>query len=370
LLVRYYPAQGTAQATPLDCPPIYVPVFGEKSVASLRALCPGLAPGSQFGTLVVRADVTQVFAAYSRVSNAAGAGFSVEAFAANEFTSAFTAVTGLRRRAASGGSPAFQSNCFVGNLAEIAPAGAPVSTYVEMTLLNSNGDALGETGVEVQPGQLVRVLDVFAAAGVPAGDHDDVVARFTTYTAETPALISFCTVQDNTSFGADFRIGKQELAWGAAYAAQDWSAIRGSVALEEEPIDNQASGARLAIPPGATRNVHVFYFRHPDLLSCALLPDGGGSVASPTYGLELRVRVQDGDGTWRVVAGGNNVTYFDSVYLGDKARQGDGANTSYQVEVESNGQNEDTNRPYSLLCFAGSGSTKGELLRKGLPTTF
>jgi hypothetical protein len=222
----------------------------------------------------------------------------------------------------------------------------------------------------VQPGQLVRVLDVFAAAGVPAGDHDDVVARFSTYTTETPGLLTFCTVQDNTSFGADFRIGKQELAWGGAYAAQDWSAIRGSIAFEEEPIDNEASGAALAIPPGATRNVHVFYFRHPDLLSCGLLTQDGGNFVSAGYGLELRVRVQDGDGSWRVVAGGNNVSHFDSVYLGDKARQGDGANTSYQVEVESNGQNEAANRPYSLLCFAGSGSTKGELLRKGLPTTF
>ena len=367
---RYYPAQGTAQSAPLDCPSFYLPALGEMSVSSLRELCPGLVAGSAFGTLLVRAEFSTVFAGYSRVSNTAGAGFSVEAFPAHAFTSAISAVAGLRRLAATGATPAFQTNCFVGNLAELAPSGTPVSTDVEVQLTSKSGAVLGQTTVPVLPGQLVRLLDVFAAAGAPAGNHDDAVATFTALGNESPALLSFCTVQDNTSFGADFRIGKQELAWGILAGAQDGSALRGYYLDEEQPIDDQDSGPLLAIPPGASRNIHLYYFRHPDLLTCGLLTSDGTGFVGPGFGLELRVRVQDPDGTWRTVAGGNNVTLFESIYLGDKARSGWGANTSYLVEVESNGQNEAATRHYSLLCVSGSGSTKGELLRKGLPTAF
>jgi hypothetical protein len=49
---------------------------------------------------------------------------------------------------------------------------------------------------------------VFAAAGAAPGDHTNVRAQFTRTSAETLDLIGFCTVQDNTSFGADFRIAK------------------------------------------------------------------------------------------------------------------------------------------------------------------
>ena len=49
---RYYPAQGTTQAGPLDCPAFDV-FFAGKTYDSLRALCPGLATGSQFGFLVI-----------------------------------------------------------------------------------------------------------------------------------------------------------------------------------------------------------------------------------------------------------------------------------------------------------------------------
>jgi hypothetical protein len=95
----------------------------------------------------------------------------------------------------------------------------------------------------------------------------------------------------------------------------------------------------------------------------------GGSV-SASYGLEIRLRVQEDNGTWRTVAGGNNAIEFFTVYLGDKTRQGLGANTRYLVEVESNGSNEGANRFYTLWCASGSGSTSAELLRKGLPTAF
>jgi hypothetical protein len=368
--VTFYPAQGIAASTPYTCLAFWMLPGGETSFPSLRSLCPGLPAGSVFGSLIARSAYGMAFSAASRVSNPAGHGFAAEAFPANTFTSATTAVTGLRRLAATAGTPAYQTNCFIGSLAELAPNGAAVATDVQVALTDSAGVALGQTSVAVQPGQLVRLLDVFAVANAPAGDHDDVVARFNTYTTETPALLTFCTVQDNTSYGADFRIGKQEFAWGEHAGAQDWAAIRAQFVVTEPAVDEQA-GAPLVIPAGASRNVHLFYFRHPDLLTCGLMSSNQtASFLGPGYGLELRLRVQDQDGSWRVIAGGNNIALFDSVYLGDKRRQGGGANTRYQIEVESNGQNASVDRPYTLVCLSGSGTTGGELLRKGLPTTF
>jgi hypothetical protein len=370
IAVKFYPAQGTAQVGPLTCPSFSLPELGERRFSSLRELCPGLAPGTTaFGTLVVSTASSQSFAGFSRVSNPQGNGFSVEAFPANTFTSAISAVTGLRRLAAQGGAPAFQSNCFVGNLAELAPTGVPVATEVTLSLADASGVLLGQAVVAVKPGEIVRLLDVFAAADLPAGNYDDVVATFEGYGPPT-GLLTFCTVQDNTSFGADFRIGKQELAFGGiAPGAQDEGAARWSFGETEEAIDNQGVGAPLAIPAGASRNVHQFYFRHPDVISCGLVNTTTFEDATPAYGLELRLRVHDPDG-WRVLAGGNDIVQFSDLYLGDKAHHGDGANTTYQIEVESNGQNAGANRPYTLVCISGSGHSKGELLRKGLGITF
>jgi hypothetical protein len=55
-----------------------------------------------------------------------------------------------------------------------------------------------------------RYLDVFGSSGVNAspGDHVNVRAQFTQTSGGTANLVGFCTVQDNTSFGADFRIAK------------------------------------------------------------------------------------------------------------------------------------------------------------------
>jgi hypothetical protein len=56
--------------------------------------------------------------------------------------------------------------------------------------------------------QQYRYLDVFALAGVAAGDKTNVRAQFTNLTGNKKKLIGFCTVQENTTFSADFRIAK------------------------------------------------------------------------------------------------------------------------------------------------------------------
>jgi hypothetical protein len=366
--VHYYPAQGTAQATPLDCPSFAIPVQGEKRFTSLRELCPALPAGSAFGTVIVRAQSQDLFAAYSRVSNMTGAGFSVESFPAHTFTSSDTTVTGLRRLAPSGGTPAFQSNCFVGNLAELAPSGPVTDATVDVHLLNPQGLPLGNGKVVVAPGQIVRLLDVFAWANAAPVDMDNVVATFSPVAPSSAALLTYCTVQDNSSYSADFRIGKQEAAFGGDMpGAQDGIATRWTYIGREVAIDEETNGAILSIPAGASRNAHVFYFHHPDVVNCDLLEQW--EYTTPAYGLELRLRVRDANG-WQTLAGGNDAVGFHGVYLGDKRSHGNGANTAYVVEVESNGQNETVDRPYILACTSGSGHTPGELIRKGLTTLF
>jgi hypothetical protein len=366
--VRYYPATGTAQATPLDCPSFTIPVHGERRFTSLRELCPGLPAGSAFGAVIVSAQFQALFAAYSRVSNLAGAGFSVESFPANTFTSADTAVTGLRRLAPTAGTPAFQSNCFVGNLGELAPSGPATSTTVAVQLLDAQGLVLGSGQVDVAPGEIVRILDVFAWANAAPVDRENVVATFSPVAPSIAGLLTYCTVQDNSSYAADFRIGKQESAFGGTMpGAQDGTATRWTYVAREMAVDQEIDGAILSIPAGASRNVHVFYFHHPDVVNCNLIEHW--DYATPAYGLELRLRVRDANG-WQTLAGGNDAVGFSGLYLGDKRSRGGGANTAYQVEVESNGQNDAVDRPYVLACTSGSGHTPGELIRKELPTAF
>ena len=139
------------------------------------------------------------FFGYSRTDNTAGAGFSVEGFPLANFSSNTSNATGLTRVAA---APTFQTNCFVESLA--GPINYDLALFDGTTGAQIGTTLRGTLGPFAQ----FRYLDVFAAAGAAPGDHTNVRAQFTRTSAETLDLIGFCTVQDNTSFGADFRIAK------------------------------------------------------------------------------------------------------------------------------------------------------------------
>jgi hypothetical protein len=364
---HFVPGDGAKQTTPMDCPDITLLPSQQKEFATLREMCPGLAEGSNFGflTLIKVTVSNRIFTAFSRASTPHGNGFSVEAFPMHTFTSADSVVTGLRRLEATNGNPAFQTNCFIGNLYELTPAASPVTTTVEYTLTNSDGSALGSGVVNVPPGRLIRLMDIFAAAGAPVGNHDDATITFRELSPGEPGLLTFCTVQDNTSLGADFRIGKQERGKSTAYSGiggQDETAARNTVVSAEVP---QSGGARaFAIPAGQATNTHVVYFRHPDWVQCEIIDPNTNVRAENGYGLEMRLVNQYGTGT---IAGGAMSTGFGKIYLGDKADRNNGANTRYAIQVESNGSNEGANRPYKLHCQSGSGHTLGDLVRYQQP---
>lgn len=369
IAVTYFPGTDTTQASPLTCSPVAVPAGGTVTFSSLRTLCTGLTAGSQFGYLYLSENSAKnlPFAAYSRAANAAGIGFSVESFPAHTFTSADSVVTGVRRLSAMGGSPAYQTNCFIGNLNDVSPPLIPVPTTIEYSVLDNAGVELGRNSIILTAGKLTRLLDIFAAANVPAGNYSDASVKFEELGTGEPGLMTFCTVQDNTSFGADFRIAKQEQGFSTPYSsigAQDDHVSRDATVDADMAVPGEIAARQFNIPAGAFRNTHVIYFRHPDTVQCEIIEPVSGVRAASDYGLELRLMDQEGA---TVIAGGNDSTGFGKVYLGDKTDRNDGANTRYSIQVESNGQNDFGDRPYSLRCQSGSGHSLGDIVRYNTP---
>ncbi len=373
---KYFPANTTSQANigPLSCNDINIPAGKSLAIVGLRTLCPGLVSqvGSQFGFLHMseQTNASLTFAAFSRVTNPQGNGFTVEAFPAHTFTSADGVINGLRRLAATANSPTFQTNCFIGNLNELAnplPPGSPSTTKVHYTLYSNASAVLGQGDEFLKPGQFLRMSEIFSYAGAPAGDFDDAYIKIEELNTDTalgePGIISFCTVQESTTFGADFRIGKQELGAGGLSYPGDIIGSQDNHVARETLVSTDGVGRNFEIGTGASSNTHVVYFRHPDFVQCELIDP----ATSPpnitrllnTYGLEMRMLDQDG----LVVAGGPGVTGWSDFYLGDKTTRNNGANTRYTIEVESNGSNTGSTRPYKLHCQSGSGHTLGDIIR-------
>ena len=361
----YFPGVGTAQASAITCPSFNVSANRSVTFSSLRAMCPALAAGSNFGFLYTyETNPTNMpYAAFSRVANPQGNGFSVEAFSAQTFTSADSVVSGVRRLAASGGAPAFQTNCFVANMNDYTPpGGTPPTTTVIVRVYNSAGTQLGSsTNFAMVPGKLNRLLDVFDVVGAPAGDYDNATVTFEESGTGEPGYMAFCTVQDNTSFGADFRIAKQELGYsdidpGFHRGPQDDSAMRDTELSTDVAIPGSTTRT-FSIPASVVNNAHVMYFRHPDWVSCEIINPTTGVRALGAYGLEMRL---SRNGT--VIAGGDELQAFGEIYLGDKTDVGNGVNTRYVIEVESTATNAGSVRPYRIHCTSGSGHTGGEIL--------
>ena len=363
---RYFPARGTTQLAPIDCPSFEVS-FRSVSFDGLRTLCPSLAAGSQFGFLVIeqRGPLHLSFSGFSRVSNPAGAGFAVEAFPAHTFTSAISTVAGLSRKAAGAGAPAFQTNCFVGLMGEHEPAQA--ATKVLAGLLDSDSGEVGAPLVlDLLPGEMVRLLDVFAAVGAPAGDHEHItlVVRpvLSNPDVPRPGIVSFCTVQDNTSFGADFRISKQEYGILSSTdfgpAAYDGHVMRVSLTY------SNAGGPIFSLGTASfQQNTHVFYFRHPDWVSCEIVDPSTYARMSPERGLEMRLLAWDTN-KFTPLAGGPVITGFDRIYLGDKRQRAEGFNTEYLLQVENYlaAPGSQVDIDYALRCWSGSGHTRGDMI--------
>lgn len=354
---KYYPSNGTTQANSIDCPPFVIPAGQTVTFLTLRAMCSTLASGGQFGFLYTSSTGSRPYAAFSRAATPQGFGFTVEAFPASTFTSADTFVNGIRRSVATPSEPAYQTNCFMANLNRVSPGGTP--TKINYTLYSNTSAVIGSGNVTLSPGQHIRLLDIFAAGGAPAGDHLDASIRFEELnTTEEPSLLTFCTTQENTNLVADFRIAKQEVGAGGLGYPGDVIGSQDNHVSRETRVSADGVQRPFEIGTGTSANTHVIYFRHPDYVSCELL-DANNVRHVAGYGLEMRMLDQEG----LALVGGAGQTGWSEFYLGDKNDRNGGANTRYTIEVESNGQNTGAVRSYKLHCQSGSGHSLGDIIR-------
>lgn len=322
--VAYVGGDGSATPGLTGCPVLNVPA-NTTLQRSLTQLCT-LNPGSNFGRLrlyELNGD-NQPFSVYSRVEAFSGNGFSIEGYPVGHITGTigFSWVNGLRRQAA---APGYQSNCFIGSMNE--------AVTVRLRLFNSTGTQLGSTQTySLSQHQMIRLLDVFSAVGAPAGDYSNVRAQFLENGTGEPGFIAFCTVQNNTSFDADFRIAKDESP--ADQGQRHVSAGRDGVTLN----------SLLSLTSGRDDIFQVFW-KHPDWARCFL---ESNSLA------EYELRVKNPAGT--VVAGGSNIVDTGEFFLGERSTVNDGVNGIWRIEVGSATGGVPSN-PYTLTCTTGNGGS-------------
>ncbi|MEI2453729.1 MULTISPECIES: hypothetical protein [Lysobacter] len=323
--VEYYGATGTPLPGPRLCTTLSV-APGAVVEGSLASLC-GITPSStsNYGqlSLTEQSATTVPISAYARVQSFTGAGYSVEGFKIGSLTgggASSSIVAGLRRQAA---APGYQSNCFVGSLGE------PVE--VTWSLRTASGAQLGNQQVtSLSANETLRFLDVHSHVGAPAGDYENVQAVFNETTAgSNPGFVAYCTLQENQRFDGDFRIAKES----------DPDDLRSKkVGLST----TSALGSVLGLISGQDR--YGLYLQHPDWVQCRI----NGANAS-----QLEMRLEDPQGN--VVAGGNDISSFQKVYLGERSTRNDGANGLWVLKVESRGLLA-LLLSYSLTCESGNGS--------------
>ncbi len=204
LSVFYTGGTGTSAAGGKECDALNVPAESTMQF-SAAAQC-HLPSGNQFGsvTLTVSDGVSSPFIAFSRTQTSGGNGFSVPAYPASaiEAPGLGQYAVALKRQAA---APIYQANCFV--------ASTDYATPYQIRLLDSAGNQIGNTISDTLTAhQMVRYLDIFKAAGLDAGDYSNVTADFSNGNTNAP-LMGFCTVQESTFFGADFRLAEPPKTW-------------------------------------------------------------------------------------------------------------------------------------------------------------
>ena len=202
----YFDAANTESPGAAFCGNVSVPSF--RSVEFTLAYACDLSTNSHFGQLTATESTGNwSILGYSRVENTQGSGFSVEGFpSANFATSETLQVTGLK--GSTGAAPVNQTNCFVSSEGSV--------TLYEIRLFNgATGEQIGvTTSGGLYPFQQFRYLDVFQIASPPVDtDFSNVRAEFKRIDSSSPQApwIAFCTVQDNATMNADFRIGKPAL---------------------------------------------------------------------------------------------------------------------------------------------------------------
>ena len=360
--VTYVPGDGTAQTLPLSCNSVTA-APGETAVfATLRDLCPNLAQGSNFGYLQFNRKGTppgntavyRGMHLYSRVSNDVGIGFSIEGFPESAFTGTRQHVIGLDRLPAPYYNPAYQTNCFIGTFADFPP-----DAGIRLNLRHNDLDGYMPGLGQYQPGpnRFIRLLDVLAPPFNPMPEIKDAAIEFTyvpasgSNQADGPyPFMAFCTVQDNSSFGADFRIAKP-----FGYPLDNHTLRR-----TQQTYDIFAREFSLAPNSYA---VYYLDFRTPDIVGCDLIDPVTAAVLPAAAGIELHLREANDTPAGAPIIGGDGtgLTRLYNVALGPKGTHGNWGNPGYLLVVQSTAAAATSTIDYGVVCRSGSGHS---LLRR------
>ena len=346
LNVKFYEALTSTTPGLRTCSQLTVAASQSKPF-SVSDQCNPLGAGNHHGMLVLEdaaAQQTNMFFAFSRAQTPGGNGFSVEGFPIGAFSGAPADVIGLKRQAA---SPVYQTNCFVGALGEALDYQIVLR---DGTTNNTIPTSHAITG-HLEPFEMMRILDVFGADGVnaPAGDYLNYRANFTVSSAGAPAMVGFCTVQESTFFGADFRIGK------STDARNDGQRRVACIGLDNCTDTTPSLSEPEQLTDVTKKNVYSTILTPPDFVRCDL-------VGLRAVDLQMRLR-QWGDPLTSAVfassppysSGGSGETFF-YVSTGGRGAVNSGRASRWFIDVAfRTGGNATTPIAYGITCRAGNG---------------
>jgi hypothetical protein len=352
----YVPADNTAHANlgTLACLPTTLNPGASVTYVTLRDLCPNLAAGNNFGYLqftrrsnrTVTAGNNSIFrgfAVFSRVSNPSGNGFSIEGFSESSFANYPQVVHGIRSLSATANTPRYQSNCFVSTFGDF-----PANGTIRLDLSNNfMQPPIATQTVTLGPNRMVRLLDVFATLGVTSEQEETAITATQTTSNSNAAFTLFCTVQDNTSFGADFRIGEHF----TISTQRNQHRLRRS----SQNIDDLAN--QFTLQPNS-HHVYFFNFQNPDLVGCEITNSNGSALTS-NPGLELYLRRSNNTLLGEEIpgAGGANTLLFSNVSTAS-AKASNRIETGHLLIVQSTTSGPNTAINYGVVCRSGSGHSK------------
>lgn len=340
--VKFYEANTSSTPGLRTCSQLVVP--SQRTLRmTLDTQCT-LTAASHHGMLILEdaaSEKVHAFLAYSRAQTPGGNGFSVEGFPIGNFSGAQATAIGIKRQAA---APVYQTNCFVGALGETV--NYAIRLFDEATGLQIGADVTGT----LAPYQMIRHLDIFAAAGLPApGDYSNVRARFQETDTGSPSFVGFCTVQESTFFGADFRIAKSTDANDNRQRREICYAQDACGTLSSTPTN---------ITNVARKNIHWLLIAQPDYVKCELVSD---RLAD----LEMQLR-GPGDTFLSPVfvtsppysSGGDNQTsfYIFTGHRNDAIINSFGYTTRWFIDVGfREGGNATVPISYGITCRSGNG---------------
>jgi len=314
--VRFYEGNNSGAPGPKVCNDVLVP-GGRSTQFTLATQCALTGSVGHFGLVVVAdkaAPQVNAFYGYARVQNPQGIGFSVEGFPVTNFNNQVGNATGLKRKAS---APTYQTNCFVGSLDQ------PVSYQLKL-FNDSTGAQLGGTlAGSLTAFQQFRYLDVFGVNGVnaPAGDLSNVRAEFTQTSGGSANLIGFCTVQDNTSFSADFRIAKSYGSPSDSFFAQGGNTFGATAHLgtnDNHPLELYANGQRVMryAPDATSPNVIGGHSANTVGAFSGQTIAGGGASGSTCFDAVVQANIRpcanQSTGAFATISGGESNVAFDS----------------------------------------------------------